>query len=281
MSKSLSQRRPLLFLAGLLSLLLILMSYQVRTGEGDTVFEKALLNAAGPLVRAGSGSLAALADFWHSYAYLRGTHQENILLRARLAHMEELGRQGEEFRLENGRLREMLGLQKDLQLPSLAAEVLTLGSSGQARMALINRGSLHGVRHNMPVVNRQGVVGRVIAVGRSVAKVQLIIDPSSGVAGIFQRTRGQGMVLGMGERGCRMDYVSDLESVEVGDVVVTSGLDEIFPKGITLGVVRSVEEGDQLTKNIVIQPEVDFHRLEEVLVLLTLREPEPELELGR
>jgi len=89
------------------------------------------------------------------------------------------------------------------------------------------------------------------------------------------------MVLGMGDRGCRMDYVSDLESVEVGDVVVTSGLDEIFPKGITLGVVRSVEEGDQLTKNIVIQPEVDFHRLEEVLVLLTLGEPEPELELGR
>jgi rod shape-determining protein MreC len=118
------------------------------------------------------------------------------------------------------------------------------------------------------VVNRQGVVGRVLTVGSGSSKIQLLIDPNSGVAGLLQRTRGQGMVVGSGDAGCRMEYVSELENVEVGDVVVTSGLDRIYPKGFRIGVVSTVEEGDQLTKNIGLKPEVDFQRLEEVLVLL-------------
>jgi rod shape-determining protein MreC len=110
--------------------------------------------------------------------------------------------------------------------------------------------------------------------------VQLLIDPNSGVAGIFQRTRGQGMIVGMGDRGCRMEYVSELENVEVGDVVVTSGLDQIYPKGLTVGVVVSVEEGDQLTKHIIVRPEVDFRRLEEVLVLLSSPAEAPPREVS-
>ena len=85
----------------------------------------------------------------------------------------------------------------------------------------------------------------------------------------------------MGDRGCRMEYVSELEDVQVGDAVVTSGLDRIYPKGISVGIVSAVEEGDQLTKSITIRPEVDFHRLEEVLVLLALPEPRPDPEGGR
>jgi len=104
------------------------------------------------------------------------------------------------------------------------------------------------------------------------------IHIATNVAGVFQRTRAQGMVVGVGDRGCRMDYVSDLEDVAVGDVVITSGLDEIYPKGLTIGVVSSVEEGDQLTKNISIRPEVDFHQLEEVVVLLT--EPQESARAG-
>jgi len=277
MNKSLPERRPLLLLVTLLSSLLILMSYQVRTGRGNSLLEDSLLSITGPFVRAVSGGASALGELWSSYADLRGTRRENLQLRSRLARLEEFGRQGEEFRRENLRLREILDLEQNLETPSLAAEVLALGPTGQARTALINRGSRDGVKRNMPVVNRQGVVGRVIAVGGGVAKVQLLVDPNSGVAGMFQRTRGQGMVVGWGDRGCRVEYVSELEQVEVGDVVVTSGLDQIYPKGFTIGVVRSVEEGDQLTKNIMLQPEVDFHHLEEVLVLL---KPEEERSSG-
>ncbi len=281
MNKSLPERRPLLLLAILLSSLVVLMSYQVRTASGNRLIEDSLLRAAGPAVRAVSGAVGSLVSLWNSYVDLRDIRGENLGLHARLDRLEEAGRRGEEFRRENLRLRELLDLRENLEIPSLAAEVLTMGFAGQARTALIDRGSRDGVRRNMPVVNRQGVVGRIIAVGGSVAKVQLVIDPNSGVAGVLQRTRGQGMALGMGERGCRLEYVSELESVEVGDVVVTSGLDRIFPKGFTIGVVSSVDEGDQLTKSILIRPEVDFHRLEEVLVLLTKEEPGSEAESPR
>jgi rod shape-determining protein MreC len=280
MNKSLPERRPFLLLVLLLSSLLVLMSSQVRTGRGTSLLEDSLLNVTGPLVRGVSGSAGSVAGLWTSYVDLRGARAQNLELRSRLGRLEEQGREGEEFRRENLRLRELLDLKRAQEFPSLAAEVLALGAVGQSRTALIGRGSRDGVRRDMPVVNRHGVVGRVIAVGDRVAKAQLLIDPNSGVAGIFQRTRGQGMVVGMGDRGCRMEYVSELENVEVGDVVVTSGLDQIYPKGLTIGVVISVEEGDQLTKNIMIRPEVDFRRLEEVLVLLNPETDGPPREVS-
>jgi len=272
MNRSFPERRPFFLLILILASQLILMSHQVRTHRGNTLLEDGLLNVSSPVVKGASGGVGFLAGFWQGYVDLRGARRENLALKANMERLEEVGRVGEEFRRENLRLRDLLELQRSLEIPSLAAEVVSLGVSSQARTALINRGSKDGVKRDMPVINRKGVVGRVITVGRGMAKIQLLIDPNSGVAGIFQRTRGQGMVVGVGDRGCRMDYVSDLEDVAVGDVVVTSGLDEIYPKGVTVGVVFSVAEGDQLTKNIFIRPEVDFRHLEEVLVLLTSAE---------
>jgi len=273
MNKSFPERRPLLLLALILASLLILMSHQIRTRRGSTLLEDSLLNVAAPVVKGVSGGVGLLAGVWEGYVDLRGARRESLALKKDLARVEEKGRQGEEFLRENLRLRDLLDLKRSLSAPSLAAEVVALGASSQSRTALINRGSRDGVERDMPVVSRKGVVGRIIAVGNGTAKIQLLIDPNSGVAGIFQRSRGQGMVLGMGDRGCRMEYVSDLEDVAVGDVVVTSGLDQIYPKGVTLGVVSSVAEGDQLTKEILIRPEVDFRHLEEVLVLLTAGKP--------
>ena len=268
-NRSFPERRPLFLLVLILASLLVLMSHQVRTRRGNTMLEDGLLNLSAPLVKGASGSVGFLSGFWQGYVDLRGARRENLALRSRMAQLEEVGREGEEFRRENVRLRDLLELQRNQDIPSLAAEVVSLGASSQSRTALLNRGSKDGVKRDMAVVGRKGVVGRIIAVGSGISKVQLIIDPNSGVAGVFQRTRAQGMVVGVGDRGCRMDYVSDLEDVVVGDVVVTSGLDEIYPKGLTIGVVASVEEGDQLTKNIAIRPEVDFHHLEEVLILKT------------
>ncbi|MCI0407529.1 MAG: rod shape-determining protein MreC [Acidobacteria bacterium] len=281
MNRSFPERRPFFLLVLILASLLILMSHQVRTGQGNTLLEDSLLNVSSPLVKGASGGVGLLSGLWQGYVDLRGARGENLALKSNLERMEEVGRVGEEFRRENLRLRDLLELQRSLEIPSLAAAVVSLGVSSQARTALINRGSKDGVKRDMPVISRKGVVGRIIAVGSGMAKVQLLIDPNSGVAGIFQRSRGQGMVVGVGDRGCRMDYVSDLEDVAVGDVVVTSGLDEIYPKGVTVGVVFSVAEGDQLTKNIFIRPEVDFRHLEEVLVLLTSQEAAGHADLSQ
>jgi rod shape-determining protein MreC len=268
MNKSLPERRPFLLLVFLLSLLLVLMSHGVRTGTGRTLLEQNLFNLISPVVKGSSRVLSLGSGLWTSYVDLRGAHRESLEARRQLGRVEEQARSSEEYRRENLRLRELLDLKRLEEVPSLAAEVLAVTETGQARTALIGRGSRDGVRRDLPVINRQGVVGRVLTVGSGSSKVQLLIDPNSGVAGLLQRTRGQGMVVGAGDAGCRMEYVSELENVEVGDVVVTSGLDRIYPKGIRIGMVSSVEEGDQLTKNIGLKPEVDFRRLEEVLVLL-------------
>jgi rod shape-determining protein MreC len=273
MNRSLPERRPFLLLIFLLASLLALLSHQVRTGSGRTLLEERMLDVTGPLLRVAGSGVGAVASIWRSYVDLRGVGRENAALRADLARMGEAERQAEEFRRENLRLRELLELRSRLAVPALAAEVLAVGTTGQARTALINRGTRDGVRRNLSVVNARGVVGRVIAAGSTTAKVQLLIDPNSGVAGLFQRSRGQGMVLGTGDAGCRMEYVSDLVDVEVGDVVVASGLDQIHPKGITIGVVSAVEEADQLTRTVLVRPEVDFRRLEEVLVLLRPDDP--------
>ncbi len=281
MNKSLPERRPFLLLVALLSSLLVLMSSQVKTGKGATLLEDSLLNVAGPFVRGISAGAGSLSGIWSSYLDLRKVRGENRTLQSKVEALEEEGREGEEYRRENLRLRELLDLRQGQEYPTLAAEVLSLGVAGQSRTALIGRGARDGVRRNMPVVNRRGVVGRIIQVGERLAKVQLLIDPNSGVAAMYQRTGGLGLVLGLGDRGCRMEYVSELEEAEVGDVVVTSGLDRIYPKGVTVGVVSAVEEGDQLTKSILIRPEVDFQRLEEVLVLLRPDAGQDEAEMLR
>lgn len=270
MNKSFPERRPFLLLVLILASLLVLLSHQVRSSRGNTLLEDGLLNVSAPLVKGTTGGVGVVSGLWTGYVDLRGARQENQRLRQEVGAAEEEGRRGEEYRRENLRLRDLLELKREVAIPSLAAEVIAFGNTSQARIAILNRGSADGVRRDLPVISRRGVVGRTIAVGRGTSKVQLLIDPNSGVAGILQRSRGQGMVVGLGDAGCRMEYVSDLEDVAVGDVVVTSGLDRIYPKGIVIGVVSSVEAGDQLTKHILIRPEVDFGHLEEVLVL---REP--------
>lgn len=278
MNKPFPERRPFFLLVILLSVLLVLLSHQVKRADGQSLLGDSLLAVTGPALRTVSGGFGFLVDTWNSYADLRGTREENQALRARVEELEAREKLGTEQEMENRRLRSLLRLREKVELPSLAAEVLTFGLSGQTKSAIIDRGSRDGIKRNMPVVNRRGLVGRVHRVGSSVAQVQLFIDPNSGVAAVIQRTRVQGIVLGMGDDGGRMAYVADKDEVEAGDVVMTSGIDQIYPPGLIIGVVSNVEEGDDLTKNVFVRPEVDFGKLDEVLVLVTTDSRQEEVE---
>jgi rod shape-determining protein MreC len=113
------------------------------------------------------------------------------------------------------------------------------------------------------------VVGRLVVPGRRSAKVQLLIDRNAAAGAIIERTRAQGVVVGGGDDRLRLDYMSEVFDVVVGDVVVTSGIDGIYPKGFVIGQVETVERAGSAYKRIVIKPAVDFSSLEEVLVVLT------------
>jgi rod shape-determining protein MreC len=122
---------------------------------------------------------------------------------------------------------------------------------------------------NMAVVNASGVVGRLVAVSQHYAKVLLIIDQNSAVDGMIQRSREKGIVKGLTEKICKLDYVVKTGDVVVGDTVITSGMGRVFPKGLPVGEVREVTSSPgELFKDIKIRPMVDFSKLEELLVIL-------------
>jgi rod shape-determining protein MreC len=267
MPRVIAQRRPYLLLFLLLSMNLVLMASSVRGARGGSLLEEAILSIASPFLKGAAWISDSVAGAWEHYADLREVEMDNRRLRAQVGTLTLEAREAEEARQEAVRLQELLGLRDQAEQRTIAARVIARGASGNARVLLLGSGGRDGVAVNQAVITPNGVVGRVIEVGPGVAKVQSLLDPNSGVAALIQRTRVQGVLVGEGEGTCRLEFVGEAANVEVGDVVVTSGLDEIYPKGRILGVVSMVGEAQGLTRYVQIRPEVPFDRLEEVLVL--------------
>jgi rod shape-determining protein MreC len=179
---------------------------------------------------------------------------------------------------EAERLRALLNLQERLPFDTVAAELVSAVGIPWSSVVTVNRGGLHGVSLNTPVICQSGVVGRVIAVGPHAAKVQLIIDRDSGVGVLIERSRTTGVLEGTtANRGeLPMRFVPSIADVVVGDAVITSGLDQIYPKGLLVGHVSRVLQGSGLLKEVFVAPSARFDRLEEVLLI---RVQPPALEI--
>lgn len=268
MAHLLTERKPYLLLLILLTLNLGLMSSRIKNTSERSLLEDGILSLGSPFLKAAGAIGQGVSGTWGAYVGLRGVERENRRLREQVDALALRAHEAAEARQELERLRALLDLRAGVPFESVPARVIARGVDGGARVVTLDRGAGAGVRMNDPVITPRGVVGRIIEVAGGASKAQTILDPNAGVAGLIQRTRVQGMIVGDGDRGCRMEYVSELANIEVGDVVVTSGLDQIYPKGYTLGVIAAIGEGEGLTKIIEIRPEVDFRRLEEVLVLL-------------
>jgi len=205
---------------------------------------------------------------WGSVAELLDARDENVALRSRVAQLEAELRKLAEVDLENVRLRRLLDYRPTIPGPIVTAQVVGW-DAGTARTITIDRGTSDGVVKSRGVVTPDGVVGRVIEASAHAARVLLITDPNSGVAGLVQRTRAHGIVHGTVEGGCALKNVKRTEDVQVGDHVVTSGLDGIFPKGLSIGKVTAVDKrGQGLFQNAQVAPGADLDGLEEVLVPL-------------
>jgi rod shape-determining protein MreC len=148
------------------------------------------------------------------------------------------------------------------------------------RSLTLDKGEQDGVRLDAAVISATGVVGRVFAVGPHAARVQVLLDRDSGAAALVERSRVSGVVSGQvraseqGSEDLALKYVSERSDVVVGDVVVTSGLDRIFPRGLMVGRVRAVTTGTGLFKEILVAPSARFERLEEVMVVRVRHEDE-------
>ncbi len=205
---------------------------------------------------------------WEGYFALVGVRTENEELKGRLAALEAENSRLLEFESENLRLRKLMGLTEELSLEGVAANVIGYDPSTWVKAVTIDRGSDSGIAVGQSVVEGKGVVGHVVKVSRTSSKVLLLSDHASSVDSIVQRTRARGVVEGSGVRLAKMNYVLEREDVKIGDRVITSGFDGIFPKGLFVGVVSDVDPpARRLFRRIEIEPAADFAKLENVFVI--------------
>ena len=214
------------------------------------------------------------SDLWHNYFYLRGVRQENRQLRDQI---EEL--QLEEVRLKQDadqahRLQSLLGFKEQFIAKTLAAQVIGSSGSEQSRTVYIDKGSRDGVQLDMAVISATGVVGKIINVFRSTSQVLLINDQQSGVGTILEQSRLQGVLKGKSSGELVIDKIMADEEVKMGDRVLTSGGDQIFPKGLIIGTVDRIEKGPEFLQ-VMVKPSASLNRLEEVLVIVKKEERQP------
>jgi rod shape-determining protein MreC len=269
------RRTGVLFVAVILGHL-TLISWQVTTKTGARVLEAVTFGAFSEIHRFSAAIFGGFTGVWHRYVAVGDVEAENVRLRA---EVQDLGvkLQQERARAARGeRLELMLRMQQTMTPPTLAADVIGGDASAWFQTITIDKGSRDGLAADLAVIAPAGVVGRIVGdPAPRAARVQLLIDRNAGAGAIVERSRAGGVVVGDGANGLRMDYVSTLADVRPGDVVVTSGLDGIYPKGFVLGTVGTVERGSGLYKTIQLRPAVDFSSIEEVLVV-TEAPPRPQ-----
>ena len=255
----------------------ILISTQVQSRRGVPVLEAMTFELFSRVQGGTSGVVRGVRDSWGNYVDLRGARSENEALRHRVAELEVRLQEQRAVAAKSERLQALLGLKPSIAAPVLAAEVIAgYGEAGMLTVT-IDRGSHDGVKENMAVIAQGGVVGRIIGpVAANASRVQLLIDENAAAAAVTERTSAGGMVIGWrNEPLLRMDLVSNLDDVQPGDLVVTSGADGIYPKGFAIGRVDTSERGSQLYRTITVRPTANFRALDEVLVVL--REARPAL----
>jgi rod shape-determining protein MreC len=262
------QRSGLLFLAVTLGQIL-LISAQVNTKSGVPVIERVTFGVFSEVQRGLSGGFAGIRNVWTGYIGLRHLRVENDALKRDLASAQVAVQEQRALADRTRGLERLLDLREHLQLETVAAEIIGAAATPDFRTLTIDRGTRDGIRADMSVIARAGVVGRLVVPSLRSAKVQLLIDRNAAAGAIIERTRAQGVVVGGGDDRLRLEYVSEVFDVVAGDVVMTSGIDGIYPKGFVIGRIESVERTGGSYKRILIKPAVDFSALEEVLVVLT------------
>ncbi len=250
----------------------ILISAQVRTTSGSRVLQAVTFGVFSQVQLGTAWVFGGVGSIWNGYFALRGAHEENQQLRQALdlARVKLLEQQAQAMRA--AQLERVLGLRERTPLRTVAATVIAGDATGIFRTLTIDKGSSSGLRKDMAVIAPSGVVGRIVEPPPLyAAKVQLLIDREAAAGAIVERSGVGGVVVGVGEPGdalLRLDYVSNLSDAKAGDRLVTSGLDSIFPRGITIGQLTKVEKGRGLYKDVWVAPAVDFGEVGAVLVVL-------------
>ncbi len=234
-----------------------------------STFDSLLIDSFASLQKGVKYAQGKVTNFFTHYVANVSASQENYALRAKIFELERQIFEGEEIVRENKRLRAFLKLEGASGFDRVLAQVVAWDSNSDYRVIRINKGSADGIKIQSPVVTAEGLVGYIYRLTGHFADILTILDSNNRVDGLVQRIRSHGIIEGDSSSKTVMKYVSRTEPVILKDRVITSGLGNIYPKGIKVGMITRIEkENYGITQKIVVRPSVDFGRLEEVVVLV-------------
>jgi rod shape-determining protein MreC len=262
-----------LFVALLLGQLLLLTA-QVRGPEGrGSVLEAGAMRSLAPLANLVSFVGDSLRNLGHNARLNRSLIEENARLRTRIEELQRDNMRLFGAQADMQRLKTALGYQRAAGVPLKAADIVYIDHASwlQTAIVAVAEGT---VTANQPVISTSGLVGRVVLTSGDYAKIQLITDRAASVGAMIERTRRQGVLSGDGDGSLDLDYIPTQAEVRVGDLVVTAGIDGIYPRGVPVGTVAAVTVGAELFHNIRVAPLVDFGVLDQVFIVD--REPIPD-----
>lgn len=247
----------------------VLISAQVNTASGLPILEVVTFGGFAELQRATMATIKGAQGMWSGYVALQQVQEENAALKQQVQTLQVRLQQERAEAQRTDNLRQLLELRERANLDTVAAEVIAGPASPDFRTVTIDKGSAEGLATDMAVISPAGVVGRLILPSRRASKVQLLIDHNAAAGALIERTRVQGVVMGTGDGLLKMQYVPGTADVKIGDLVVTSGIDGIYPKGFVIGTIDHTDRGLGAYHEITVRPAADFSRLEEVLIVRT------------
>jgi len=275
----LGRYRNLIVLVGVLFAQVLGLAVQVKrptASESTRLIRIWAVGAVTPLERVLVWVQTSTSDVWHNYFYLRGVRAENRSLKQQIERMSleqvRMSQDADQAR----RLQALLAFKEQFISQTMAAQVIGSSGSELSRSVYIDKGERDGIKPDMAVITSDGIVGKVLRVYGSTSLALLINDQTSGVGALLDKTRLQGILRGTPSGEVVLEKVMSDETVPAGEMVLTSGGDGIFPKGLLVGRVTKVAPGSDLFLNIRVRPAADLSKLEEVLVVTKIDERQAE-----
>jgi rod shape-determining protein MreC len=265
-----SRHKSLVLLAGVIVLQVVLLAVQIKRDSQGRLIRVWTVGAVSPFEKAGSSGFGWFRDIWRHYFALQSTTKDNEQLRRENDSLKMQLTQLQGKAAEADRLAALLKFrQSHVDVPMIAARVIGASAGAASLTIQLDRGERDGIRRNMGVITPDGIVGKVVESYPNASQVLLLTDKDSGVGAMLSDSRIQSPVGGQGEPLLVMKYVPNDDNVNLGERVITSGMDRIFPRDLPVGSVADIKAGNPF-KQIRVKPAANLERLEEVFVLLSL-----------
>jgi rod shape-determining protein MreC len=227
-----------------------------------------------PFQKAYDGAQGGVSRIWAGFTELTQVRDELMKTRDKLQKYESMTDEMSEIKRENDRLRGLLGMKERVEYNSIPASIISKDPDNWFRTIIINKGSIDGIKENMPVIAYQGgqkaVVGTIIEVRRSISRIAPIISPTVRIGVKLQESRFPGLLSGYSGNSnlCRMDYISRAAYIKFKDMVITSGQGGVFPAGLVVGsVIKSYSLESSAYQRAIVEPVIDYNLVEDVFVI--------------